>query len=111
MPQPVLVIGEEDQVIAVPHITRHPQLFLDEVIDRVQQDVGEELAGQIANWQPARMDSGDMLARLIAEVPEAMREGAEVATVLRESGELADLEARVARLAEAQMQQRRAAVD
>ena len=39
-----------------------------------------------------RIDFGDTLARLIADVPEAMREGAGVATVLRESGELPGLE-------------------
>ena len=52
--------------------------------------VAETLGG--ANWQPVRIDFGDTLARLIAEVPEAMREGAGGATVLRESGELPDLE-------------------
>src|SRR5262249_15881922 len=45
------------------------------------------------DWQPARMDFGETLARLIAEIPEAMRGGTAVETVLRESGELADLEA------------------
>jgi hypothetical protein len=35
--------------------------------------VAETLGG--ANWQPARIDFGNTLARLIAEIPEAMREG------------------------------------
>jgi hypothetical protein len=52
--------------------------------------VAETLGG--ANWQPARMDFGGTLARMMAEIPEAMREAAGVATILRKSGELADLE-------------------
>jgi hypothetical protein len=50
--------------------------------------VAETLGG--VDWQPARM--GETLARLIAEIPEAMR-GEAIETVLRKSGELADLEA------------------
>src|SRR5215813_8393186 len=53
--------------------------------------VAETLGG--VDWQTARMDFGETLARLIAEIPEAMRGGTAVETVLRESGELADLEA------------------
>jgi hypothetical protein len=53
--------------------------------------VAETLGG--VDWQPARMDFGETLARLIAEVPEAMCRGTAVETVLRKSGELADLEA------------------
>jgi hypothetical protein len=53
--------------------------------------VAETLGG--VDWQPAPMDSGETLARLIAEIPEAMRGGTTVETVLRKSGELADLEA------------------
>jgi hypothetical protein len=52
--------------------------------------VAETLGG--ADWQPARMDFTAALARLIAEVPEAMRGSAAIETVLRKSGELADLE-------------------
>jgi hypothetical protein len=39
------------------------------------------------------MNFSDMLAQLIAELPEAMRGGTAVETVLRKSGDLADLEA------------------
>jgi len=46
-----------------------------------------------AGWQPKRMDFGEALAGLIAEIPKAMREPAELASVLRQSGELADIEA------------------
>jgi hypothetical protein len=51
--------------------------------------VAETLGG--VDWQPARMDLDETLARLIAEIPEAMRGGTAVETVLRKSGELADL--------------------
>jgi hypothetical protein len=53
-------------------------------------EVAEALGG--ADWQPARMDFGETLARLIAEIPEPMRGAAAVESVLRESGDLADLE-------------------
>src|SRR6266508_1271984 len=53
--------------------------------------VAETLGG--VDWQPARMDFGETLARLIAEIPEAMRGDTAIETVLRKSGELADLEA------------------
>src|SRR5438046_18628 len=53
--------------------------------------VAETLGG--VDWQPARMDFGETLARLIAEIPEAMRGGTAVETALRKSGELVDLEA------------------
>jgi hypothetical protein len=53
--------------------------------------VAETLGG--VDWQPARMDFGETLARLIAEIPAAMRGGTAVEAALRKSGELADLEA------------------
>jgi hypothetical protein len=53
--------------------------------------VAETLGG--VDWQPARMDFGETLARLIAEIPEAMRGDTAIETVLRKSGELDDLEA------------------
>jgi len=53
--------------------------------------VAETIGG--ADWQPALMNFSDMLAQLIAELPEAMRWGTAVETVLRKSGDLADLEA------------------
>ncbi len=52
--------------------------------------VAETIGG--ADWQPARMDFGETLAGLIAQVPRKMREGPALASVLRDSGELADLE-------------------
>jgi hypothetical protein len=52
--------------------------------------VAETIGG--ADWQPARMDFGETLSRLIAEVPKAMRKPAAFASVLRRSDELADLE-------------------
>jgi hypothetical protein len=54
-------------------------------------EVAETIGG--ANWQPARYNFSDALARLMAELPESMRLGTAVKTVLRESHQLADLEA------------------
>jgi hypothetical protein len=53
--------------------------------------VAETIGG--ADWQPARMDFGETLAGLIAEVPKAMCEPATLASVLRKSNDLAELEA------------------
>jgi hypothetical protein len=53
--------------------------------------VAETIGG--ADWQPARMAFGQMLAGLIAEVPKAMCESATLASVLRKSNELSELEA------------------
>jgi hypothetical protein len=52
--------------------------------------VAETLGG--ADWQPARMDFTDTLARALADIPEAMRVGTAVETVLNDSDELAGLE-------------------
>jgi hypothetical protein len=52
--------------------------------------VAETIGG--AGWQPARMDFGETLAGLMAEIPSAMCEPAALASVLRRSDELADLE-------------------
>jgi hypothetical protein len=52
--------------------------------------VAETIGG--ADWQPARMASGETLAGLIAEVPKAMCEPAALASVLRKSDDLADLD-------------------
>jgi hypothetical protein len=54
-------------------------------------EVAETIGG--ADWQPARMDFRETLARLIPEIPKEMREGGPLASVLDRSGELADLEA------------------
>jgi hypothetical protein len=52
--------------------------------------VAETFGG--ADWQPARLDFADTLAKLIAEIPEPMRSATAVQAVLRQSGELVDLE-------------------
>lgn len=52
--------------------------------------VAETIGG--AHWQPARMDFGETLAGLIAEVPKAMCESATLTSVLRKSDQLVDLE-------------------
>jgi hypothetical protein len=53
-------------------------------------EVAETIGG--ANWQPARMDFRETLARLMSEIPKEMREGGPLASLLDQSGELADLE-------------------
>jgi hypothetical protein len=53
--------------------------------------VAETIGG--AEWQPARVNFGETLAGLIAEVPREMCEGPALVSLLRDSGELADLEA------------------
>ncbi len=53
-----LVVAEQGEVIDVAEIARHAQLFFDEVIERVQQHVGKELAGLIANGQSASAFTG-----------------------------------------------------
>jgi hypothetical protein len=53
--------------------------------------VAETIGG--ADWQPVRMNFGETLADLIAEVPREMCEGPTLVSVLRDSGELAELEA------------------
>lgn len=52
--------------------------------------VAETIGG--ADWQPAKMDFGETLAGLIAEIPATMREPAAVKAALQRSDELADLE-------------------
>ncbi len=52
--------------------------------------VAETIGG--ADWQPVRMEVGEILAGLLGEMSEAMRAAAAVDTVLRQSGELADLD-------------------
>jgi hypothetical protein len=53
--------------------------------------VAETIGG--ADWHPARMDFGETLAGLIAEIPKAMCEPATLASVLRKSNAFAELEA------------------
>ena len=45
------VRAEEDEVVHVAHVARHAQLLLHEMVEAIQMDVREELAGQIADRQ------------------------------------------------------------
>ena len=47
--QVLLVVGEHQKVIDVADVALDPQPVLDEVIERVEVDVGEELAGLVAD--------------------------------------------------------------
>src|SRR5581483_9645156 len=51
--QPAFVRVEEDEIVDVANIAWRPQHFLDEMIETVEVDVGEELACLIAQRQPA----------------------------------------------------------
>ena len=44
-----LVVGEHQEIIDVADVALDPQPVLDEVIERVEVDVGEELAGLVAD--------------------------------------------------------------
>lgn len=58
-PPPAVECGairaEEDEVIHVAHISRHAQPLLHEVIEAIQMDVREKLAGQVADRQAVRL--------------------------------------------------------
>ncbi len=47
--QVLLVVGEHQEIIDVADVALDPQAVLDEVIERVEVDVGEELAGLVAD--------------------------------------------------------------
>ena len=47
------VFTEQDKIIHVAHIARHPQLLLDEAVQWVEVELGEKLARQVADRQPA----------------------------------------------------------
>jgi hypothetical protein len=53
--------------------------------------VAETIGG--AGWQPARMDFGEALGALIAEIPKTMRGPVALASLLRQSGEPAEVKA------------------
>ncbi len=52
-PQRGLVVGEEEEIIDVAQIARAAQFALDEVVERIEVDVGPELAGEVTDWQAA----------------------------------------------------------
>lgn len=51
--QHVGVVVKEREVVDVAEITLRAQHFLDEVVEGVEVDVGEELAGQVADGKAA----------------------------------------------------------
>ena len=51
--QDLRVIVEQGEVVDVPNVAPHPQHLRAEMIEAIEVDVGEELAGQIADRQPA----------------------------------------------------------
>ena len=53
LPQDSLIVGQEHEVIDIPHVAGAAQLPLHEVVKRVEVTVGLELARQVANGQSA----------------------------------------------------------
>jgi hypothetical protein len=53
LPAPPVECGairaKEDEVIHIAHLSRHAQFLLHEVIEAIQVNVGEKLAGQVAD--------------------------------------------------------------
>ena len=49
-----LVVAKEQEVVAIAHIGRALELALDEVVERVEVEVGPRLRGEVADGQPAR---------------------------------------------------------
>jgi len=47
------VIAEEQKIVQVTNVTFDSQFMLDELIQRIQIDIGQKLAGQISNRQTA----------------------------------------------------------
>lgn len=46
------VVGQQNEVVHVAHITAHLELVFDELVQLVEVDVGKKLAGQAANGHP-----------------------------------------------------------
>ena len=56
-------------IINITHISFAAQLAFDEMIDGIEEDIGPELAGQIADGQPARAQGGkQIVARKVNHV-------------------------------------------
>jgi len=56
--QLALAVVEHPEVVRVANVSPHSELFLDEVVQWIEEDVGEELAGQIANRQSSGAEEG-----------------------------------------------------
>ena len=54
MPQILLLVGEQDEVVDIADVRLAAQLPTDELVEWVHVDVSPELAGQIADRQPPR---------------------------------------------------------
>lgn len=79
----VLVVTEQEDVVHVPHVSRTPELPGDEMIERVHVHVRPELAGQVANRQPAGAENREQIVSveemhvvLLLQDPLAAREDA-----------------------------------
>ena len=52
------VIGKQNEIVAIPDIGRTPQDILNEVIERIQHDVPEELARLISDGEATTTFNG-----------------------------------------------------
>jgi len=53
IPQDLNVVVEQGKIVDVPHIALRAQDFLHEMVERIEIDVGERLARQVPDGQPA----------------------------------------------------------
>ena len=56
--EPLRALGEEQEIIHVSDVNRGPKLALDEMVERVEVNVGEELRGLVARGMPRRRSKG-----------------------------------------------------
>ena len=69
-------VVKQRKVIHVAQVPLRPQYFLAEVVQAVQIQIGEELAGQVANWQAApTFERGEQIVAGIVKIHRLLRIG------------------------------------
>jgi hypothetical protein len=53
-PQLLLGVPKQHQIVTVPDVAGHAPAILHQMVDRVQQHIRQELAGQMADGNPVR---------------------------------------------------------
>lgn len=56
-----LAVVESAEVVGIADVSAHPELLLDEVVERVELDVGEELAREVADGEPPGPDESEQV--------------------------------------------------
>ncbi len=54
-------VTEQHKVVTVPHISRYAERLANVVVERIEEDVGEKLAGQIPNRKPCGTQPGKQI--------------------------------------------------